>query len=504
MNLDKKLLQEINRFRMMSSYQPGKLLNEQDEDEINNDKTKIFGSDQKFEKFSSANKETVEIYMTDDLNKLIMENQDEYMKKIPITLDNSFKLTLNNDVVLIPYDFCGEYEKGVDFNGDATYTLKACLENFKLYQLKNNTYSITLMDKYNEPYESESIGVKTEFKVEGLLDDFITKYPIYNSFFEQYKEIYLENGMTISEYVKDMINNATIPVIIKPESNENLEKFGFTIENTSDNKLSDYTKTKKEYKEIVLSMRNEGGTSINGNFYDVFKTTDFIVPLKGNTNKYYSYLKNNFAEFTMGRLVLNIPPKFEGGNDGGNDIYPTPTPTPPPIIAPIELKLDLINAYAFDKVDKGGSSWWRELKPGEEGESGKDQFDAFIEQYKRLKEKHFDVWDKYLEFLKNNKVTIYGYASIDRNPTDKEIGHYAGCSNNKNIKDYNQCLSEKRAQQAVKDIIKEIPELDGILVPVGGGQTDKFDGKSYLNATSSETFQNRRIYGEFPKFETTP
>jgi hypothetical protein len=236
----------------------------------------------------------------------------------------------------------------------------------------------------------------------------------------------------------------------------------------------------------------------------VFKTTYFIVPLKSNTNKYYSYLKNNFAVFTMGRLVLNIPPKFEGGNDGGNDIYPTPTPTPPPIIAPIELKLDLINAYAFDKVDKGGSSWWRELKPGEEGESGKDQFDAFIEQYKRLKEKHFDVWDKYLEFLKNNKVTIYGYASIDRNPTDKEIGHYAGCSNNKNIKDYNQCLSEKRAQQAVKDIIKEIPELDGILVPVGGGQTDKFDGKSYLNATSNETFQNRRIYGEFPKFKTTP
>jgi hypothetical protein len=29
MNLDKKLLQEINRFRMMSSYQPGKILNEQ-------------------------------------------------------------------------------------------------------------------------------------------------------------------------------------------------------------------------------------------------------------------------------------------------------------------------------------------------------------------------------------------------------------------------------------------------------------------------------------------
>jgi outer membrane protein OmpA-like peptidoglycan-associated protein len=300
-----------------------------------------------------------------------------------------------------------------------------------------------------------------------------------------------------------MINNVSIPVLIVPESQANLEKFGFTIENTSENKLSDYTKTKKEYKEIVSSMKNEDGTSISGDFYDVFKTTDFIVPIKKSTNKFYYYLKNNFAIFKVTKLNLYIPPQFSEGK-GDND-FPTPTPTPtPPIIIPIELKLDLINAYKFDQVDKGGSSWWRELKPGEEGESGKEQFNNFIEQYKSLKEEYANVWDKYLEFLKNNKVTIYGYASIDRPPTDKEIGHYAGCQGYKNIKDYNQCLSEKRAQQAVKDIVKELPELEGILVPVGGGQTDKFDGKNYLNATSDETYQNRRIYGVFPKYEITP
>jgi hypothetical protein len=500
--MNKELLKEIKRFRLISSYKPGLTLNEQGENDLTDDnKTKIFGSDTGFEKFSPANKELVEIYMTEDLNKLIMENQNKYMKEIPITLDNSFKLTLNNDVVLTPYDFCGEYEKGVDFMGDASGTRDACLRGVKLYQLKNSTYSTTLMDKDNKPYESEFIGVKTEFVVKNLLDDFIAKYPKYNSFFKQYEEKYLENNMSISKYVKDMINNLSLTVLVVPESQANLEKFGFTIENTSDNKLSDYTKTKKEYKKIVSSMKNENGTSISGNFYDVFKTTDFIVPIKNSTNKSYYYLKNNFAIFKVAKLNLYIPPKFSEGEGGLTG--PTPTPTPTPLVAPIELKLDLINAYEFDKVDKGGSSYWRELKSGEEGESGQEQFDDFIVEYNALKSEYSDVWDKYLEFLKNNKVKIYGYASIDRPPTDTIIGRYPGCQSNKNIKDYNQCLSEKRAQQAVKDIVAKIPELDGILEPIGGGQTDQFDGKNYTNATSDETYQNRRIYGVFPTYETT-
>jgi len=495
MSINKNLLEEINRFRMISSYQPGKLLNEQDEDKEN-----AFGSDEKFEKFSPANKELVEIYMADDLNKLISEKQNEFMKQIPISLSRDFTLTINNEVKLTPVDFCELYDNENYFNNDQVYTLRACNSGQLLYQLKNEMYSVIKYDKYNKPYTDYEIGVGTGFVIKNLFNEFISKYPKYNTFFDTNNNVFLENGVSISEYVKNLINSKSIKITISPESEATLNKFGFTVESTTS-----YKKSKKEYDDILEKSKSKDGTTINGTFYDVFNTTNFIVPLEGNNRKEYSFLKNIFAVFKFTDLVLSIPPEFSQGDVQAIKSVPTPTPTPTPLVAPIELKLDLVNAFTFDKVEKGDKSYWMEEtdKNNVGGISGQEQFNAFIAEYNRLKNENSDIWDKYLEFLKNNKVTIYGYASIDRNPTDKVIGAYAGCNSTKNIKDYNQCLSQKRAEQAVKDIVAEIPELEGILLPVGGGQTDQFDGKNYTNASSKETYKNRRIYGVFPKYETT-
>ena len=81
MSINKNLLEEINRFRMMATYQPGKLLNEQDED-----KESAFGSDEKFEKFSPANKELVEIYMSRDLTDMVLKKVTDYTKNVKITI----------------------------------------------------------------------------------------------------------------------------------------------------------------------------------------------------------------------------------------------------------------------------------------------------------------------------------------------------------------------------------------------------------------------------------
>jgi hypothetical protein len=479
------------------------LLKEQGENDLTDDnKTKIFGSDTGFEKFSPANKELVEIYMTEDLNKMVDKKVLDYSKNIDITVipqkineipGTEFTIVIGDNVL-----------------GKTTWNPKTLSSN---YSLVNKKFAKTVRDQYGNPTVENLSGWKIgDFVVTNLYDEFIKEYPKYKSFFESNTDKFLENGLSISKYVENQINSQRITFIIKNsfvgDQSAKLEAGGnkeFSIAVTVSNvKLS-----KKEWSELsnnatTVTLGNQDYAATTGNLLDLYSTEGLILVNQGSDR--FTQFRVNLIEAANPEpvdLVLNIPPKFLEGEGGLTGSTPTPTPTPTPLVAPIELKLDLINAYEFDKVDKGGSSYWRELKSGEEGESGQEQFDDFIVEYNALKSEYSDVWDKYLEFLKNNKVKIYGYASIDRPPTDTIIGRYPGCQSNKNIKDYNQCLSEKRAQQAVKDIVAKIPELDGILEPIGGGQTDQFDGKNYTNATSDETYQNRRIYGVFPTYETT-
>lgn len=503
--MNKKLLEEISRFRLMASYKPGLTLNEQDEDK---NKTKIFGSDQKFEKFSIANKELVEIYMSQDLNAMIDKKVLDYSKNIDITvIPQKINETPGTQFTI---------KVGDNVLGKTTWNPKTMSSN---YSLVNKIFSTTGSDQYGNPTVKNLSGWKIgDFVVTNLYDEFIKEYPKYKSFFESNTDKFLENGLSISEYVKNQINSQRITFIIKNsfEGNQSTKsELGGNKEFSIAVTVSNVKLSKREWSELsnnatTVTLGNQEYAATKGSLFDLYDTEGLILVNQGSDR--FTQFRVNLIEAAIPEpvdLVLNIPPQYSAGYvEGGlTGSTPTPTPTPPPLVAPIELKLDLINAYAFDKVDKGGSSWWKELSAAEKekgGKSGQEQFDEFITEYNRLKVEYADVWDKYLEFLKNNKVTIYGYASIDRPPTDKQIGAYAGCQGYKNIKDYNQCLSEKRAQQAVKDIVAKIPELDGILIPVGGGQTDKFDGKNYTNANSSETYQNRRIYGVFPKYETTP
>ena len=187
--------------------------------------------------------------------------------------------------------------------------------------------------------------------------------------------------------------------------------------------------------------------------------------------------------------------------------YPCDGPKPPECIediTPIELKLDLVDAFAFDKVENpDDTSWWHK-------DDGGEQFENFIDTYNATKKKYSMVWDQYLEFLKDKGVIVYGYASIDGDSDEDMRGNYKDCNSDGQLSDtsamqprhkYNQCLSEKRAVQVIKDIVALLPELDGILKPIGKGETDKFNGKRYP-ANSDATAPNRRVNANFPKFKT--
>jgi len=187
--------------------------------------------------------------------------------------------------------------------------------------------------------------------------------------------------------------------------------------------------------------------------------------------------------------------------------YPCDGPLPPQCkedITPIELKLDLVDAFDFDKVEKGdGTSFWYK--------DGGEQFQKFIKTYNQTKDRYSMVWDQYLEFLKDKGVIIYGYASRDDDPDEDMRGEYADCNVDKIVGGtkqarhlYNKCLSEKRAAQVIKDIVAEIPELDGILKPIGKGESCKSGNcwKSGAAVNTDNTKEDRRVTGTFPKFKT--
>ena len=188
--------------------------------------------------------------------------------------------------------------------------------------------------------------------------------------------------------------------------------------------------------------------------------------------------------------------------------YPCDGPKPPECIediTPIELKLDLVDAFAFDKVeDTDGTSLWHE--------NGGKQFDDFIKKYNQTKEENSMVWDQYLEFLKDKGVIIYGYASRDDDPNEDMIGDYIKCNKDEKLggtkqarRDYNQCLSQKRADQVIKDIVALLPELDGVFTGKGRGESCKSGNcwKSGNAVNTDLTKEDRRVTGTFPKFKTT-
>lgn len=163
------------------------------------------------------------------------------------------------------------------------------------------------------------------------------------------------------------------------------------------------------------------------------------------------------------------------------------------IPANIELKMDLQDPFDFDKTELT--------------ESAKNNFKRFIESYFLLKEKNSDIWGDYLSFLKSKSpIEVKGWASRDDDPEQKIDGKFKPCvkDGGRLRKEYNQCLSQKRAEKIVEMLYEELPELDGLFKPVGYGETDKFNGVGWTKEkkpSNKETAPNRRFILLLPKYE---
>jgi outer membrane protein OmpA-like peptidoglycan-associated protein len=153
---------------------------------------------------------------------------------------------------------------------------------------------------------------------------------------------------------------------------------------------------------------------------------------------------------------------------GGTPPKTTTTPTP------ININLDITEPFVFDKTELNSDA---QIK-----------IDKFIDDLNN----NLNKYPKYKEFLLKNVPLIIGYSSRDKDSNDKIIGKLPACQSSKTIGEYNQCLSQERAN-TIANMIKE--KTGVVMTPVGKGETTEF-GPGWTKekpTTNKETQPNRRF-----------
>ena len=134
-----------------------------------------------------------------------------------------------------------------------------------------------------------------------------------------------------------------------------------------------------------------------------------------------------------------------------------------------------------------------------------DSINMFVSQIKEVSSTYGeDMYNKYINFLKQNPITVLAYSSIDGDPKQKVQGKYGPCRGygDGTRGQYNLCLSQGRADEIAKILNEKLPEI-GNFVGKGMGETDEFDpGKKWPNSKSTdETLPNRRFMVNLPTFK---
>lgn len=218
---------------------------------------------------------------------------------------------------------------------------------------------------------------------------------------------------------------------------------------------------------------------------------DEIIDAAKRGKKEYTDL--NFRKFRR-RYAISLNTIEGPQGDGIVDV-----PIPPPVVS-IEIRLDLTDPFKFDKTELT--------------DIGKSKLEDFILKINQVKPKYGEkTYGEYINFLKKNKIKVTTSSSIDQDPNGKTAD-----SNNSNTttlescrvpggklrKEYNKCLSEKRADAIIQKLTEEIPDLRGSFIPNAIGETDQFDsGKKWPNYKPNETVQNRRLDIDVPTFVKT-
>ena len=225
--------------------------------------------------------------------------------------------------------------------------------------------------------------------------------------------------------------------------------------------------------------------------------------------KNYFQLKGTSLQKKLVRTQITVPAKFKGNND-----IPTPTPQnckckdvktgemigypcrgPLPeecielIITPEPLVINTEKNYDYDKTTITNDA--------------KKEIDKKI--FKTLLDQPKNRLNGYINFLKDKEIIVKAYSSRDRDPKDKENGGVSACQKkDSTIADYNQCLSQKRAENVVKYLKSKngglLKDINFTAIGMGENCKSGFCWPSEQHSTK-KTQLDRRFTVQFPMWD---
>lgn len=495
--MDKKLLEQIARIRLISNYRPGLTLNEQKE----------------YVKIEGNIFDIVEKNMSEDLGKFVDTKIIEYLKNIEVEI-----------VRYSPYVF--KIWVGGNYLGETVYDEK---NRYPVLDLREKIHTIQTRDDYGNPTVGTVEGWEvSKYKVNNLYDDFIKAYPKYSYLFQEpYTKLNVANGLSISQCIINSINGHEIPIIIKNNSNtnerddENMSSVYFGIYARNMEKISP-----KKWEELEtanksdIKIDNELISSTKGNVFELFSSSGIYLVTGGSNRKNPIAIKVQQAQIPEAinlALVLPVEYKADDTPPPPSKCYCNDIKTGEQIEYPCDGELperckDKNRPIVFDFVVETKDNFVF------------DEAELTQEAIDKINKEIVDEWntipqnrkDGYLEFLKDKTINVNAYASIDALSNFKVSGKYLPCRKTSQLrKDYNKCLSQDRAE-AVVEYLKTIADgafKDINFVANGMGETNQFSGLKWDNEVNSKTDissphstdktkSDRRFEVKFPKWHT--
>lgn len=197
----------------------------------------------------------------------------------------------------------------------------------------------------------------------------------------------------------------------------------------------------------------------------------------------YAFSDGSFGVLESGGLTSNLAA-------AKLTLTPVTTTTGQIVEKPAAIKPVVIgDVFNFDSVDFKDES------------TAQQQYATFIQEMKGYIQKYGEPFIKHIQ---SQNPTIYGYSSIDGDPTQAITGGYQPCAGNKTRKEYDKCLSSERAKKIADILNSSLKELGGAFKSVGIGETTKWGpGWTKENPTiPQQTAPNRRyVMSEIKPFQ---
>lgn len=164
----------------------------------------------------------------------------------------------------------------------------------------------------------------------------------------------------------------------------------------------------------------------------------------------YKFKNGTFGTLETGQISMNL---------SGPTLNLNPPQGARPKI-PVQVQpMAIGDVFNFDSVDFKDEN------------AAQQQYGAFVQQMKGNIQKYGQA---FIDHIKSQRPTIYGYSSIDGDPEQEITGGYKPCAGSGRRRDYDMCLSRERARVIADILNKSIPELGGAIGFKGIGETTKW------------------------------